>query len=104
MESRRDKMKLLRTIKEEALTAAHQREQNAVSSLFDRCAQLDDELRNVNMACLSAGTHSGKPCETFRNAVTACYKEHGSDGILCCSAKVEAFSECAKQLCHVAPK
>lgn len=98
-------MKMLRTLREDALKSTQEREQFALSSFTERSAELDKKLRSVRIPIQSGDPaseeSSSTPCESFRNAVTACYKEHGSGDVLACSSQVEAFTECAKQLCNV---
>lgn len=95
-------MQLLHTLKKDALKSALEREESAHLAFSDRSTELDEKLRRVDVAVESTSADgSPKPCESFRNAVTACYKENASGNILACAPQVEAFTECAKQLCNI---
>lgn len=94
-------MQLLKSIKEDALKSANEREQNAHTILADVSAKLDERLSNLNVPRTSPSEDDPKPCASLRTAVTACYKENGIESALACTSQVEAFTECAKQLCSM---
>lgn len=95
-------MNWLKSFKEEELKKAHEREQSAQSTLVDVSSKLDEQFEKLKIQTNSANDSSApKPCESFRNAVVQCYEQHGSTNVLACSSQVDAFTECAKQLCNL---
>lgn len=103
-EGRRDKMQLLQSIKENALKSAHDREQDAQTTLAGESDKLDEQLKNLNIPLKSLAEDHPKPCDSLRAAVAECYKRQGPENALFCTSEVEAFTECAKHLCSVSLK
>lgn len=94
-------MKLLESLKEEELKKAHEREESVQSTLLDVSSKLDDQFSKLDISTDPKTSAGPKPCESFRNAVMQCYEEHGRTNALVCSSQVQAFTECAKQLCNL---
>lgn len=106
-EARRDKMNLLKSVREDSLRSAHERETNAHTLLKQASDRLDSQLKTLKVpfSVSSDDEHQPKPCESFRVAVTDCYRRNVETGdILACTSEVRAFTECAKQLCDISSK
>lgn len=98
-ESRLQKMALIREMKELQLKEADEREKQSQEVLNQSVNALDKKLRSLHFP---DGTATAtKPCASFRERITACYKVNGKDNPLACAGEVEAFSECARQLSRI---
>lgn len=75
---------------------AHELEQTHRLAVLDSAKQLEERLEQLNFPTKSSAT--AKPCATFREAITTCYKANGKENPSACADEVEAFTECAKQL------
>lgn len=100
-EGRREKMTMLQSLKDETVKQAQEREETAHMTLEEAVAKLDDQLSKLNMPIAATTNNQPKPCESLRAAVLSCYSDHTSKNVLACTNQVEAFTECAKQLCNV---
>lgn len=83
-------------MKEAQLKEVHELEQTHRRAVLESAKQLEERLGQLNFPTKSSVTM--KPCATFREAITTCYKANGKDNPLACTGEVEAFTECAKQL------
>lgn len=99
---------MLKSIKEDSLRLAQQREETVHQSLAEASTRLDAQLKTLKVpisAAESGEERPPKPCESFRTAVMDCYRRNvGSGDVLVCAKDVRAFKECAKQLCDVTSK
>lgn len=95
-EGRRERAALYREVKEAHLKEAHELEQTHRLAVLDSAKQLEEKLDQLNFP--TDPSVLVKPCATFREAITTCYKANGKDNPLACAGEVEAFTECAKQL------
>lgn len=93
-------MKLLRRLKEEQLNDARAREDAAKLALKERGKELQEKLNALNFPHGSA-SDGRRPCESFREAITTCYRANGKENPLACTGEVEAFAECARQLSKI---
>lgn len=98
-EARKERSAMYRELKEAQVKQVHQLEQAERLAVLSSAQLLDDKLSSLNFP-LNASTPV-KPCATFRDAITQCYKANGKDNPLACAGQVEAFSECAKQLTRI---
>lgn len=92
-------MAMMRNLKQEQIKEADKRQKYEEEAMLESGKRLQEKMLALNYPSPGEGGAT-KPCASFRDAITYCYKVN-KDNPLACAGAVEAFTECAKQLSRI---